>query len=290
MAETAKKTEVSATKETARDVSQASNDAFFDESLDSGFEGLDQEDIALPRLSILQGLSPQVNKRKDEYIEGAEIGDIVNLGVGKILPNPYKIVVAKYERRYVEWSPRDEKQVCPLDGIPKVFGKGLIADHGTDSNCLDGTVRDDDSGRIWTKEGNEILPTGTYYCIDPDTLGRFFIPMARTQFTASKKIIAKLNDEKVNRGGTVRTAPIFWRVWNFTTRMRSRDNNEWFVFDVNQDVLLKDHPNGVAILGVVKDFQEQLRSEEVKLDMSGVQDEMGGGNMQDVTPDENKAM
>lgn len=243
------------------------DDDFFIDGLDSGMETIDSADIALPRLSALQGLSPQLNQRKDEYIPGAALGNIVNLGTGKVMPNPYPIVIAKYERRYVEWSPRDEKQVCPLNGFPKVHGKGLIRDWGTDDRAISSSTRDDNTGRLWTKEGNEILPTATYYCVDPTTMATFFIPMARTQFTASKKIIAKVRDEKVNRGGTLRTAPIFWRIWELSTNLRTRDNNEWFTFDVRPGQLLKDHPNGSSVLGVIKDFQESLRSEEYRLDL-----------------------
>lgn len=253
----------------------AKDDAFFD-GMDSGLEGLDSADIALPRVAVLQGLSPQLNQRKDEFIQGAKMGDIVNLGTGKLLGNPYPIVVAKYERRYVEWSPRDEKNVCPLPGHPKVFGKGLLRDWGPNAEAIDPErcTRDPDTGRMWTKEGNEILPTATYYCVDPETLSTFFIPMARTQFTASKKIIGKINDEKVMRGGTLRQAPSFWRVWNLTTQLKNRDTNEWFVFNVEPSMLLKDHPNGTAVLGVVKDFQETLRTSEIRLDLS--QDDGGG--------------
>ena len=243
-----------------------SDDEFFGDELDTGMEGMDAADVALPRLAVMQGLSPQINKRKDEYIEGAQLGNLVNLGTGKLMPDPYPIVIAKYERRYVEWSPRQDDQVCPLDGFPKVFGKGLIRDWGTDANALNEVTRDDNTGKLWTPEGNELLPTATYYCIDPETMTTFFIPMARTQFTASKKIMAKLNDEKISKGGTLRTAPTFWRIWNLTSSMKSRETNEWFVFDVAPGQLLKDHPNGRLILGVVKDFQETLRQNLIRLE------------------------
>jgi hypothetical protein len=276
MAEAAKKELAPSLRVNQIDIVKVEDDDFFADGLDTGMEGIDSADVALPRLSVLQGLSPQLNQRKDEYIKEAKMGDIVNLGTGKIMSNPYPLVVAKYERRYVEWSPRDEKQVCPLPNYPKVFGKGLIRDWGADPRALESVVRDDDTGRLWTKEGNEMLPTATYYCVDPETLTTFFIPMARTQFTASKKIISKIRDEKVNRGGTLRTAPTFWRIWEFTTSLRQRDNNEWFIFDARPGQLLKDHPNGSSVLGVIKDFQESLRTDSYRLDM-GEEPDAGGG-------------
>jgi len=43
-----------------------------------GFGGVDSADIALPRFTILQALSTQVNKRHADYIQGAEPGMIMN--------------------------------------------------------------------------------------------------------------------------------------------------------------------------------------------------------------------
>jgi hypothetical protein len=44
----------------------------------SGAEGMDSQDFMIPRISILQQMSPQINKRDGEYVEGADAGDIFN--------------------------------------------------------------------------------------------------------------------------------------------------------------------------------------------------------------------
>jgi hypothetical protein len=46
------------------------NDLFADYA-DAGFENVTNNDILIPRISILQDLSPQVKEEKAEYIEGA---------------------------------------------------------------------------------------------------------------------------------------------------------------------------------------------------------------------------
>ena len=43
-----------------------------------GQESMTNEDYMIPRLQVLQTNSPQVNKRDGKYIEGAEVGDIMN--------------------------------------------------------------------------------------------------------------------------------------------------------------------------------------------------------------------
>ena len=43
-----------------------------------GSEEVSSNDITLPRLQIIQDLSPQHKKNKPEYIDGAEVGDFFN--------------------------------------------------------------------------------------------------------------------------------------------------------------------------------------------------------------------
>jgi hypothetical protein len=39
----------------------------------AGMEDVSSKDVIIPRLTLLQTLSPQLNKKKGEYIEGADI-------------------------------------------------------------------------------------------------------------------------------------------------------------------------------------------------------------------------
>ena len=61
------KQEISETKTT--DVALTST--MFAEDAGSGLENVTSEDMAIPRLKILQALSPEVNKNDGKYVEGA---------------------------------------------------------------------------------------------------------------------------------------------------------------------------------------------------------------------------
>ena len=53
------------------------DDSILLEDAGAGQENMSQEDMMIPRLSILQDGSAQVKKRDGAYVEGAEVGMIL---------------------------------------------------------------------------------------------------------------------------------------------------------------------------------------------------------------------
>jgi hypothetical protein len=76
----------------------------------AGTEHITKDDIQLPRLGLAQGLSPQIDSSKAEYIPGLQQGQFFNTltqqsyGEG---PIPF-MVLAGYAPRYIEFYPRKE--------------------------------------------------------------------------------------------------------------------------------------------------------------------------------------
>ena len=54
------------------------NEEMLYEDSGAGAEGITSQDLMVPRISILQSPSPQVNKRDGKYVQGAEVGFIYN--------------------------------------------------------------------------------------------------------------------------------------------------------------------------------------------------------------------
>ena len=72
-----------------------------------GSEGVSSDDMSLPRLSIIQDLSPQRKKNEDAYIDGAEEGMIFNTANNKLFSGGNVIVVPCFFRaEYVVWKDR----------------------------------------------------------------------------------------------------------------------------------------------------------------------------------------
>jgi hypothetical protein len=69
-----------------------------------GSEEVTNSDVALPRLQIVQDLSPQHKKNKDEYIDGAEVGMVFNTVTQELYPNGLMIVPVYYKFEHIIWK------------------------------------------------------------------------------------------------------------------------------------------------------------------------------------------
>jgi hypothetical protein len=114
----------------------------------AGMEDVSSKDVIIPRLTLLQTLSPQLNKKKGEYIEGADIGMICDLGTGDLFPDDLLFLPVHYRKDFLEWAPRST-------------GKGLIAIH-TDPRVLD-TCKKDEKNKMVLPNGNYIAETAQWF-------------------------------------------------------------------------------------------------------------------------------
>jgi len=96
---TQEKSEISEKKKTELAVPSA-----FMEDANSGLENITSDDLTIPRLKILQALSPEVNKRDGKYVEGADAGDAINTVTSKLYndENPLVVLPVSYKRLFLE--------------------------------------------------------------------------------------------------------------------------------------------------------------------------------------------
>lgn len=71
-----------------------------------GSENVTMQDMVIPRLSIIQSLSPQRMKQNPEYIPGAEEGMIFNTVTRKLYTPPIVIVPCFFRKEVVLWKKR----------------------------------------------------------------------------------------------------------------------------------------------------------------------------------------
>lgn len=105
--ETAKKTE---TKEIVKNDAGAMvlNDRpdWLDPESFRGSEDVGVNDIILPRIDVLQALSPQIKKSDPQYIEGAEQGVIFNTVSGELYGEEILFIPVKFAREFIVWQDR----------------------------------------------------------------------------------------------------------------------------------------------------------------------------------------
>lgn len=75
----------------------------------AGNEDVGMDQMVIPRIEIIQALSPQRNKNKPEYIEGAEEGMMFNTVTQQLLDSPLSIVPVMFKVEHLVWGDRKQK-------------------------------------------------------------------------------------------------------------------------------------------------------------------------------------
>lgn len=83
---------------------------FLKQYVGAGLETMTREDLALPRLAIAQGLSPQLQRAEPSYIADLKSGDMFNTITSQVYgEGPLEFAVIRRDApRYVEFFPRND--------------------------------------------------------------------------------------------------------------------------------------------------------------------------------------
>jgi len=211
------------------------------------------EDNLVPLVYVLQSNSPQVNKRNDAYIEGAEAGDIwLRHSPKPIIKGTEGIsfIPCFHDRDYVEWIPRDA-------------GGGFVGRHRElPKECK--VIRD--QGRKIVNRmpnGNELVDTISFAGIALLPDGRplpYIIPMKSTNLTVARGWNGLINQKLKN--GKVLAA--FSHSYRLKTEHRKNKDGEWFVYHVEDEAKVNDPEilkMGWALQQAMEKGQKQAEAE-----------------------------
>lgn len=159
---------------------------------DRGSENVTTEDLVIPRLEVVQGLSPVINDDKPEFIEGAKVGDIFNNVTREIYDQPVLFVPVVYRKDYLVWKDRTKG-----GGF-----RGSYPDMPTAQAAMDALDDADDCTIIDTPQqfGLIIKPNGT--------TEQIVISMPRTKAKVSRRFNSIIRMHGGDR---------FGRAYKFTT-------------------------------------------------------------------------
>lgn len=232
---------------------ELANPSVFMDDAGSGLENITADDLTIPRLKILQALSPEVNKRDGKYIEGAEAGDIVNTVTGRIYNEPcgwVEVLPVAYRKFYLEWQPRES-------------GGGLVQQH-TDAEILSKTTKDR-TGADVLANGNYIQTSATHFCIVVDDANSYYqvmIPMAGTQLKKSRNWNSVMATLKVKSSdGRVFTPPTFSHKYKLSTVQESNDRGNWFGWNI--ELISPITSEEMTIYQAAKEFKQSFKFDDV---------------------------
>lgn len=242
---------------------QALTDVFGDmeDQAGAGLEHMvPSRDMLIPRLTILQALSPQLDKRKiGQHIQGAEVGDLCDVASGDIFEKPLRIVLAAYHVVYLEWAPRSTNQ--GLKAIHKVAPADTKIDEAT--------------GKSVRPNGNLIVMSAQYYGILPDHGCRqVFLPMSSTQFKRAKKWNTVINGQKfTGKDGQLKQSPIWIRSYDLSTVPEQNNQGTWESWNIAAGPLTVELPNAYEVASAVKHLRDAVNEGIVKVDQGGNDEE-----------------
>lgn len=177
-----------------------------------GTENLDTGS-AMPFIRILQDLSPQLKKQKEEYVEGAESGDLFFAKTKQVLDKPVEIIPCYTQSVYTEWVPRNK-------------GGGFVATHPltiTSNPAYErGRERQYDE---WLGD-NELRFTTYWFVLVKigEEWDKAIIPFTSSQLRISRKLVSDINRFKYEDPSI--SPPLFAQKWSMDTVLETSKNGD----------------------------------------------------------------
>ena len=227
--------------------------------------------LTIPRISVLQDLSPQVKTRDAEYVKGAEPGMIFNT-VQRWLAREFLFVPSKFVVRYIAWQPR------PIGGL---VDQNLTLEECEANFRKDGIARwvgqmrrrpdDDELVRVEVIETPEwvgmVKPTVS---ADGEVIeDADWLPAAISFPSTKAKVVRDMNTlidmtKVAGKDGRKFTPPPFYHLFKFDTAIESSGENEYFNFRAEHQGWLKD----AEARGEAKELKLAFDRGEVEVDMT----------------------
>ncbi len=218
-----------------------------------GLEGMTLGEQLTPFLRMLQGLSPELNRSKAEYVPGAELGMIINTATKELYlgAEGLDVVICAREYGYGQWIPRDlgggfRGALAPDDPLVRETLARMAAKYGSSAKFKmpryrDGRWSDPPARTRDTDEEVELVETGQLYLLyarpgelTADTAARAIVAMTSTALPVYQGVLTRHNSWKwpQSTGPSLR-AKLWAYVWRLTTRQDGNKKGEFMNWNLN---------------------------------------------------------
>jgi len=212
----------------------------------------DSSEMQIPFLRVLQALSPQLNKKKAEYIEGASSGDMFNTVSNQHWDGEEGVVLIPcfQTTKYLEFTPREQ-------------GGGFRGEIPANDPVLTRTTRNGAKEMLPT--GNELVKSDQHYCLVVGEDGSFepvVVDMKSTQLKVSRRWKTQIAMQKIKnpKTGQMITPPVYATMWKLTTTEESNDQGSWSNYQIEKVGLVDNRD----LLLEAKSFRDSVLAGEVK--------------------------
>lgn len=217
-------------KPTAKDIVKKGSTEIVDENLANmmaadGGKGVStaMEDNVVPLIYILQSQSPQVLKKKEEYVDGAEAGMAWFRGTRKVVDAENEGLLVQpcfFSKCWIEWMP----------------DRGGFVERHLDRPD-DAVLKTDPKNpkkKYWERpNGNTVVETREHVVLVHGVFDRptpFVIPMSGSQHAASRNWMGLMNRNTLPDG---REVPSYACLYRMNTVFRSNDSGDWYMWEIS---------------------------------------------------------
>lgn len=218
-----------------------------------GTENVTTDDITIPRIDVLQSISPAVDQDDESYIEGARAGIIFNTLTRQLYGNEIMIVPVAFKKEQLVWKDR------------KAGGgfRGAFA-----------TVEEAQAAMVAMEDGDQcgIVETSQFYSLvltksdeNPDgfKIEEVMIPMAKSKMKVARKLNSLI---RLNGGDS------FTRVYLLKSfKDKNAANETFYNFDCSNHGYVDE-----VIYARAEKLYEDITAGRVKVDRSTDDSSTGG--------------
>ena len=200
--------------------------ASFEEMSGLGFAETTTQDMSIPFLRILGAQSPQVDENEGAYVSGAKAGMIYNTVANAVYSGAsdkgITVVPCYYNRRFVEWKPRDQ-------------GGGYVGSYLPDDPIVATATRNDDNDEV-LPNGNLLTNTAQHFVmlLEGEQYSRCLITMSSTQLKKSRRWLSQMNAMTAMGKNGPYTLPMMSQMYNLSTVPEQNDKGKWYGWVINR--------------------------------------------------------
>lgn len=204
----------------------------FEADAGAGFEAADKDSYAIPFLTVLQALSPQLNKQQAEYIKGAEQGQILDTA-SQAVADAVTVIPCYFKRSFTHWKPRGQ-------------GGGFLGEFPVTDPIVAKAQRGDKGG-LECEDGTILNDTRSHYVLVVHADGSTspaVISMTSTQIRKSKAWMTRMQQLRMQRAdGSLFAPPMFAHSYELASQPESNDQGSWYGWKIGEasPVVNPDH-------------------------------------------------
>lgn len=231
------------------------------------------DDNVVQLVYVLQSLSPQVLKQKQEYIKGAEAGNIWFRGTKTVIDGEeigIRAICVRKDTWWLEWGPERGQGLkgrypCVPKSVDENEGRPETAEWIVDP-------KNPKKGKWTMPDGNLLNQSREHVVIvlpeegESGEPGAYVIPMSGSQHSTARMWNTNMRSLRMPDEYGGKKAPAFGYVWRMKTIPLSNDAGDWFGWEIDhagendEPLCVLDLENGEEIFAMAAQLYQDFET------------------------------